>query len=280
VLSSPVYIGVSLKMYFGYRDGAEWFRRVAATSAAHPAVLRGDVVLFVLPSHLQVVSALDVFHDTPVVVGAQDGAAEDSGAYTGEVSASELSEVGVRLVEVGHAERRDLFGEDDGTVAAKTSAILRNGMTPLICLGEPAGLSSREASRFVVAQLISALESAPAGPVLAAYEPKWAIGADAPASAARISEVCGSLRDVLDGLGHREGSAVIYGGAAQPGLLAQIGEHVDGLFLGRFAHDPDALLDVIEEAASLISPGAPRGTRPFRAALDPDRPSSNGRIRP
>jgi triosephosphate isomerase len=267
-------------MYFGYHDGVEWFRRVAATSAAHPAVTRGDVVLFVLPSHLQVVSALDAFRDTPVVVGAQDGAAEDSGAYTGEVSASELSEVGVRLIEVGHAERRDLFGEDDGTVAAKTSAILRNGMTPLICLGEPAGLSSREASRFVVAQLMSALGNAPAGPVLIAYEPKWAIGADAPASAARVSEVCRSLRGVLDGLAHREGSAVIYGGAAQPGLLAQIGEHVDGLFLGRYAHDPDALLAVIEEAAALISPRARRRSGPFPTAPDPDRPHSNGRIRP
>lgn len=280
MLSSPVYIGVSLKMYFGYRDGVEWFRRVAATSAAHPAVVRGDVVLFVLPSHLQVVSALEAFRGTSVVVGAQDGAAEDSGAYTGEVSASELSEVGVRLVEVGHAERRDLFGEDDGTVAAKTSAILRNGMTPLICLGEPAGLSSPDAARFVTDQLTSALQSAPTGPVLVAYEPTWAIGADAPASAARIALVCGALRGILTGLAGREGSAVIYGGAAQPGQLAQIGEHVDGLFLGRYAHDPGALLDVIEEAAALTPPDARRRPGPFRTTPDDVRPRPDGRIRP
>lgn len=249
---APVYVGVSLKMYFGYGAGQEWFRQVATTSAAHPAVMKGDIVLFVMPSHLQVMSAIAAFRGTAVIVGAQDGAAEDPGAFTGEVSAAELAEVGVRLVEVGHAERRDLFGDSDEIVAAKTNAILRNGMTPLLCLGEPSGLTSSEAARFVVAQLHSALADAPAGPVVVAYEPTWAIGGDEPAPVARVKDVCASLRSALSEMPDRDGSAVIYGGAAQPGILTDFHGHVDGLFLGRFAHDPEALWEIVDEAATVL----------------------------
>lgn len=250
-VAPPLYIGVSLKMYFGFGAGRDWFHQVAATSAVHPAVVRGDIVLFVVPTHLQVTSALDAFRGTAVLVGAQDGAAEDSGAFTGEVSAAELAEVGVTLVEVGHAERRDLFGENDQIVAAKTSAILRNGMTPLLCLGEPDGLTSAQAADFVVAQLNSALADAPAGRVLVAYEPTWAIGADEPAPVERVREVCDAVRAALADLPGRDGSAVIYGGAARPGVLEAFTGHVDGLFLGRFAHDPDDLWAVVDEAASV-----------------------------
>jgi triosephosphate isomerase len=246
---SPLYIGVSLKMYFGYGAGLDWFRQVAATSAAHPAVVAGDILLFVMPTHLQVTSALEAFEGTAVLVGAQDGAAEDSGAFTGEVSAAELAEVGVSLVEVGHAERRDLFGEDEGVVAAKTHAILRNGMTPLLCLGEPAGMSDAGAAEYVVAQLRSALGDAPDGRVLVAYEPTWAIGADEPAPVDRVKAVCAALRGALVGMPHRAGSGVIYGGAAKPGVLAAFNGHVDGLFLGRFAHDPEDLWQIVDEAA-------------------------------
>lgn len=252
MLMGPLYVGVSLKMYFGYGAGLDWFRQVAATSAVHPAVVSGDIVLFVMPSHLQVTSALEAFRGTPVLVGAQDGAAEDSGAFTGEVSAAELAEVGVSLVEVGHAERRDLFGEDEEVVAAKTGAVLRNRMTPLLCLGEPAGLSEPAAADYVVTQLHSALANAPAGRVLVAYEPKWAIGAEEPAPVTRVRAVCGALRAVLRGMPERAGSGVIYGGAARPGLLAEFHGHVDGLFLGRFAHDPDALWQVVDEAATVL----------------------------
>lgn len=263
---APVYVGVSLKMYFGFGAGVDWFRQVAATSARHPAVVSGEIVLFVMPSHLQVLAAIDVFRDTAVLVGAQDGAAADSGAYTGEVSAAELAEVGVSLVEVGHAERRDLFGESDEIVAAKTGAVLRNGMTPLLCLGEPAGLSVAEAAEYVVDQLRSALADAPAGRVLVAYEPKWAIGADEPAPVDRVSQVCDALRACLARMPERAGSGVIYGGAARPGLLAEFHGHVDGLFLGRFAHDPEALWQVVDEAATVARSSARRAGHPLSEA--------------
>jgi triosephosphate isomerase len=250
-MSPRVSVGVSLKMYFGHADARRWFERVAELAAAHPAVADGRVECFIIPTYLQVLPALDAFAGTHVVVGAQDVATDDSGAFTGEVSAAELAEVGVRVAEVGHAERRRLFGETDEVVAAKTAAALRNGIAPVLCLGESERADGAAAAAATITQLHSALEGAPAGRVLVAYEPVWAIGALEPAPASHIAEVTRALRAELDALPGRASSLVIYGGSAGPGLLTRLGDSVDGLFLGRFAHDPSALADVLDEAAAL-----------------------------
>lgn len=250
-MSPRVSVGVSLKMYFGHADARRWFERVAGLAAQHPAVIDGRVECFVIPTYLQVLPAIEAFRGTRVVVGAQDVATEDAGAYTGEVSAAELAEVGVRLVEVGHAERRRLFGETEEVVAAKTAAALRNGLIPVLCLGETEHLPATDAASRTVDQLHTALRGARAGRVLVAYEPVWAIGAPEPAPAEHIVAVTRALRAELDRAPGRDGSGVIYGGSAGPGLLTRLGDAVDGLFLGRFAHDPDALADVLDEAAVL-----------------------------
>ncbi|CAM5511799.1 Triosephosphate isomerase OS=Streptomyces tendae OX=1932 GN=GUR47_05565 PE=3 SV=1 [Streptomyces tendae] len=132
---SPVLLGVSLKMYFGHHETLNWSRRIAALAERHPAVTSGAARLFVLrlpgpgPRHR---------HPRPygVALGAQDIATEDSGTYTGEVGGPVLKEIGCRYAEVGHAERRRLYGEGDTVVAAKTAAALRNGLTPVLCVGE------------------------------------------------------------------------------------------------------------------------------------------------
>ncbi|QKJ20632.1 triose-phosphate isomerase family protein [Microbacterium hominis] len=250
-MPAPVTVGVSLKMYFGHRQAREWFARVAPRLAAHPAVASGGVRVFVIPTYLQVLPAREAFADTPVLVGAQDAATEDSGAFTGEVSAAELAEVGASVVEIGHAERRRLFGETDEITALKAAAALRNGLTPVLCLGEADRQDGVDAAAATVAQLHADLAGAPAGPVIVAYEPVWAIGAAEPAPVAHIETVTRALTAALSALPDRAGSAVIYGGSAGPGLLTELGDAVDGLFLGRFAHDPDAFLAVIDEAAAL-----------------------------
>jgi triosephosphate isomerase len=89
--------------------------------------------------------------------------------------------------------------------------------------------------------------------VIVAYEPVWAIGADEPASSEYIAEVCTLLRTALSVMPGRDSSVVIYGGSAGPGLLGTLGGAVDGLFLGRFAHDTDALEKVLDEAGALAS---------------------------
>jgi triosephosphate isomerase len=252
-MAARVSVGVSLKMYFGHQQARDWFTRVADITAGHPSVADGSVEVFVIPTFLQVLPALEAFAGTRVLVGAQDLAAEDTGAFTGEVSGAELAVVGVRVAEVGHAERRRLFGETDAVVAAKTAAALRNGLLPVLCLGEAERLEHHEAADEVIAQLYSALEGAPGGRVLVAYEPVWAIGAPEPAPAEHIRAIGAALQDVVGALAGREGSGVINGGSAKPGLLSRLGASVDGLYLGRFAHDPAAFAAVLDEAAELAA---------------------------
>ena len=250
---AQVTVGVSLKTYFGHERARAWFADVAQRAAGHPAVAAGDVRFFVIPSYLQILPALQAFAGTPVLVGAQDVSAYPPGAYTGEVTAAELAEVGVQVAEIGHAERRRLFDETDTVTAGKATAALTHGITPVLCIGEAEHLGAPAAALANVEQLAANLENVPAGPVIVAYEPVWAIGAAEPAPDTHIATVTRALRAAVDADPARAGSVVIYGGSAGPGLLTRLGQAVDGLFLGRFAHDPSALTAVLDEASTLAA---------------------------
>jgi len=258
-------VGVSLKMHLGHAETVAWCEAVADVARAHPAIAGGEAELVVLPSYLSVPAALRIL-DGVAAVGAQDLAAEDSGAFTGEVSGGQIRELGGAFVEVGHAERRRLFGETDEVVRRKADAALRNGLVPLICVGEEERGDPAAAARECVRQLDDALALAAAaehgGRIVVAYEPHWAIGAAEPASDAHIRAVCRELRAHVRMLDAHPGSAVVYGGSAGPGLLTRIGDDVDGLFLGRFAHDPRAVRAILDEvrarAAARPAPDASR----------------------
>jgi triosephosphate isomerase len=249
-------IGVSLKMYFSHARTLEWCREVADLGRSHPAVQGGHAEVFVIPGFLSVPAAVDILEGV-ASVGAQDLAEADAGAFTGEVSGAEIAEVGGRLVEVGHAERRRLFGETEDVVRAKTAAALRNGLTPVLCVGESDRGDASEAVRECLRQVDDALESARTdghrGPVIVAYEPHWAIGAEAPAEPEHIREVCAMLRHHMRGLEDFPDSRVIYGGSARPGLLHEIAQDVDGPFLGRFAHRVRALAEILDEVLAFAS---------------------------
>jgi triosephosphate isomerase len=249
-------IGISLKMYFGQRHTVGWCRAVAGLAARHPAVTRRAVELFVLPAAPMIAPALEVFAGTPVGVGAQNLYSEDSGPFTGEVSGALLREMGCRYAEVGHAERRRLFGEDNPAAAAKVAACWRNGLIPVLCVGEPSRSSPRQAAAACVAEAREVLDDAADGTrgrVVLAYEPQWAIGRSEPAPVRHIREVAAGLRRWLAARDQFAGSRVIYGGSAGPGLLASVSDTVDGLFLGRFAHDPAAVEAILDEAQAIAA---------------------------
>ncbi|MFJ8060252.1 triose-phosphate isomerase [Streptomyces sp. NPDC096142] len=250
--SPPVLLGVSLKMYFGHHQTLNWARKVAGLAHRHPAVTSGAARLFVLPAFPSIVPTAGILGPYDIAVGGQDLATEDSGPYTGEVGGPVLKEIGCRYAEVGHAERRRLYGEGDTVVAAKTAAALRNGLIPVLCVGERDHGTAPEAADRTVAEverLLAGLE----GPVVLAYEPQWAIGAPEPASTQHISTVCTALRDWLDARPRHTGSTVIYGGSAGPGLLTRLGGSVGGLFLGRFAHDPANVEAILDELRTPVA---------------------------
>lgn len=250
-----ITLGVSLKMYFSYQQTLAWSQAVAAIARNHPAIISGEVALFVLPAFPALPPVLEAFAGSNVLVGAQDLCQEDNGAWTGEVSGTMLAEMGCGFAEIGHAERRRYFAEDDRLIAAKLAASLRNGLTPVLCLGESEQGTSQEAiavcRQQLDAYLLTARQQQLSGHIVLAYEPQWAIGAATSAPDDFIAEVCQGLR-AFSGLGEFTFS-VIYGGSAGPGLLRRLGHHVDGLFLGRFAHQPAALASIIDEAAELAT---------------------------
>lgn len=251
----PAVVGISLKMYFDPQRSATWARRIAEIAKTHPATVHNAVRLFVLPSLPALSAVLAAVGDADVEVGAQDLFWEDRGPYTGGVSGADLAAIGCTLVEIGHAERRRYFGENDATVNLKVVAAVRNGLTPVLCVGERAIGTAADAAAECLAQLESALSGLPPladdASLVVAYEPEWAIGVQEPASPGHVDVVAAQLQAFLDDLEWPGGFSIIYGGSAQPGLLPQLGSSINGLFLGRFAHDPEALIWVLDEAMAL-----------------------------
>ncbi|MGY3318214.1 triose-phosphate isomerase family protein [Arthrobacter sp. TE12232] len=259
-----ILVGVSTKMYLGYRDSLAWLEQLRNEVDARPALAAGRVVPFVIPSFPVLPAAARLLEGSPLLLGAQNCGWAD-GPWTGEVAPSMLAELGVRLVEIGHAERRRHFGEDDAMVALKTRAADDAGLTPLLCVGETEAGESAAAADHVYRQIASAVDGDwnRAGRLVVAYEPVWAIGAAEPAAAAYVSDVVRGLRGRLATAGV-PGLPIIYGGSAKPGLLPTL-EGVSGLFLGRFAHNPANFGCVLDEA--LLLTGA-RGTCPALTASD------------
>ena len=242
-------VAVGHKTYLGYGRTRAWLE--AATDAGRRFGDEVDLVVFPVAPALPL--AVELGTAASLAVGAQDVSAQPPGAFTGELPAALLAEIGVRYVELGHAERRFLFGEQADLIRAKTEISVAHGLLPLLCVGEgtlgdttpvPPAAAVEQAG----AQLTEVLDLLPAElPFVVAYEPVWAIGADEPAPVEHVREVASGLRSLLDG---HPAARLIYGGTAGPGLFGAISEATDGLFLGRRAHDPAAFAEVLAEVAA------------------------------
>lgn len=167
-----------------------------------------------------------------VGLGGQDCHAEKSGAFTGDLSAEMWADVGARYVIVGHSERRQYHAETDAIVAAKASAVLRAGLTPIICIGE--SLAERDAGRtldVIAAQLAGSIpEAAGQTPVVIAYEPVWAIGTGRTPTTAQVAEVHQAIGKALESRFGSAGRAIrlLYGGSVKPENAREL-MHVTGV---------------------------------------------------
>lgn len=192
-----------------------------------------------------------LLNDTVIDLGAQDVSCHESGAYTGEHSASMLKELGARYVIVGHSERRQYHFETDGLVAAKAQAALAKGLTPIVCVGETLQERIEGKTEEVVKRQLAAvihLNGNCISEIVLAYEPVWAIGTGKTATPLEAQAVHAVLRSQLKAATpHAERISLLYGGSMNASnakeLLSQA--DIDGGLIGSASLKPTDFLNII-----------------------------------
>jgi triosephosphate isomerase len=215
-----------------------------------------DVAVF--PPFPYLDAAVEACAGSPIAVGAQNCHFETKGAFTGEVSAAMVKDVGATRVLIGHSERRQLFHETDAEIAKKMTAALAAGLDPILCVGET--LEERRAGRVqevLLRQLTEGLSqvSAPLIPrVSVAYEPVWAIGTGIFATAEQASEAHSILRNAFaerHGRAAADALRILYGGSATPENVASLigAPGVDGALVGGASLDPKKFIAILDAGA-------------------------------
>jgi triosephosphate isomerase len=213
-----------------------------------------DVVVCVPFTDLRTLQTLTEADAIPIVLGAQNCHWEDQGAYTGEISPVMLAKLTVQYVIVGHSERRQLFGETDEMVNRKAKAVLKHGMTPIVCVGET--LEERErgdTDQRVIDQIAGAftgIRSADAERCVVAYEPIWCIGTGRNATPDDANATIGVIREALRSLfaGAADDIRIQNGGSVKPGNIAELMRRpeIDGALVGGASLDPDDFARIVQ----------------------------------
>jgi triosephosphate isomerase len=213
------------------------------------SMVREKVEIGVAPPFTALHSVAKVLEGSNILLAAQNCYWEASGAYTGEISAPMLKEVGAHYVIVGHSERRQFFGETDQTVNRRAQAVLKAGMLPIVCVGET--LAEREAGRTLevvkrqVEGALAGFSPADVARFVMAYEPVWAIGTGKNATTAQAQEVHASIRlQLVEAYGRdaAEQVRIQYGGSMKPDNAAELLQQPDvdgGLVGGASLKAPD-----------------------------------------
>lgn len=278
----PKLVLMSTKSYFSTEHTIRYLQSLLDPASGILPVQNQDILFGLIPDFLSIYPCAQILADYaktssaaskhpqswPMHLGAQDCFWSDEyGAYTGEIVPPALQALGVTIVELGHAERRKMLSETDETAARKAGAASRLGLVPLVCIGEigapdlqgPMSAAVGNAMKQLDPQITSLLTAVPLdAPVIFAYEPVWAIGAAQPAGVEYVGPVVQAIRQVVANFEAKNGRAgqtkVVYGGSAGPGLWSgktnggnPLGQWVDGMFLGRFAHKTEGVKGVMDE---------------------------------
>jgi triosephosphate isomerase len=216
-----------------------------------------SVTVGVCPPFVYLQAVSRVLSASSIAVGAQDIYCESNGAFTGEISASMLKDIGCVYVLCGHSERRHVMGETDELINRKVAAAIGGGLLPILCVGEL--LAEREASQtneVVRRQLgggLAGLRAEKASAVTVAYEPVWAIGTGLTATPQQAQEVHRFIRELLGEMYDgqlAEGIRILYGGSVKPGNAAELmaKEDIDGLLVGGASLKAGDFLAIIQAA--------------------------------
>jgi triosephosphate isomerase len=235
-----------------HKTVAEATRFIDDLQRLHPTAADLDVVL--AAPFTVLVPMRERLHTTPFFLAAQDVFWETQGAFTGEVSAPMLADVGCTYVIIGHSERRQYFGETEETVARKVSAVLQAGLRPIVCVGESlAQRQSGEMALIIERQIrlgLAPCREADMPNVVLAYEPIWAIGTGVTATPAQAQEVHQHIRMLLGQLWGEEAAGAVrlqYGGSVNPAnitaLMAQ--DDIDGALVGGASLSVDSFVQIL-----------------------------------
>lgn len=203
--------------------------------------LNPEVEAVICSPYTAIKELVNKLNNTSIGIGAQNFHYEDKGAFTGEISASMLLEIGTKYVIIGHSERRQYFGETDETVNLKTKKALDTGLVPIVCVGESLEQRENDETKSVIkVQVEKALKEIPKDhitKVVIAYEPIWAIGTGKTATAEQANEVCRFIRETLTEIFGKESSEKIriqYGGSVKPSNIKEImaQSDIDGALIG------------------------------------------------
>jgi triosephosphate isomerase len=206
-----------------------------------PLAAGADCEVVVCVPFTALATAVEAIKGTSIKVGAQNVHFEASGAFTGEISASMLKEIGAEYVIIGHSERRQYFGETDETVNKRTKAALAGGLIPIMCVGELLWERETNITEEIVSRQIklgfSGISAADAAKVVIAYEPVWAIGTGVTATNEQAQEACKLIRDrlcALYGKSVADAITIQYGGSMNAQNAAELlaKEDVDGGLIG------------------------------------------------
>ena len=244
-------VAANWKMNKTVGEAAHFLERFVAKAGGFSGV---DVV--VCAPFTALAAAVEQAGAAPVRIAAQNMHFEDSGAFTGEVSAPMLTDIGVEAVVLGHSERRQLFGETDEALARKVPAALAAGLLPILCVGESeAQRDAGETEAVIAAQLdadLAEVDGERLGEVVVAYEPIWAIGTGRTATTEQAQEACAFVRSQL---AERDAAAaeavrILYGGSMKPGNAAELiaQPDVDGGLIGGASLDPEDFLAICRAA--------------------------------
>jgi triosephosphate isomerase len=216
-----------------------------------------DIV--VCPPFTALSSAASILKGSNIELGAQDVFWKEKGAYTGEISVPMLIDVGCRYCLIGHSERRTYFGETDETVNMKVKAVLKGGLTPIMCVGETLEERRNGKTFEVVGRQVRGglLDLAPEeiGRVVIAYEPVWAIGTGINAEPQQANEVHAFIADLLEdlaGKGISDSVRILYGGSVTPdNVISLMSEpRIDGVLVGGASLDADSFSSIVRDGVS------------------------------
>lgn len=253
-----VYLGTNLKMYKNIAQTVSYLKELCELTKD---IDRSKLELFVIPSYTSLDAASKHVDFNLIKLGAQNMAWEDEGQFTGEISPLMLKELGIKIVEIGHSERRHIMGETDEMENKKVHCALRHGLIPLLCIGETDeqksfGLSD-EVLRTQLKRGLHGVSREQAERIWIAYEPVWAIGVNGkPASGEYAAEKHRKIRDTLVELfGHETGSDIplLYGGSVNLGNSMELMQihNINGLFIGRSAWDAHQFQKIINNVMSI-----------------------------